>query len=78
MKQQKQESEYGEIGKRNHRVEVLFTKQQKERLQFLAESSGFKTISSMIRHQCLNPSLELKINEILKLLRSKEEVVENE
>jgi len=46
-----------------------FSKTQYERLQFLAEQNGHKTISNYIRTQCLSPNTEHKINEILDLLK---------
>ena len=69
-------NEFKENGEReNHLLQIRLTCTQKKRLQMLAESSGFKTVSSFVRSQCLNPSMELKINEILILLKDQKEVV---
>jgi len=65
-------NEFRENGdKENHRLEIRLSKSQKQRLQMLAEASGFKTVSGWVRYQCLNPSIELKINQILSILKNK-------
>lgn len=57
--------------KENHLLQIKLTKTQKARLQNLAESSGYGTLSAFVRAQCLNPSTELKLNKILQILERK-------
>ena len=65
-----QMNEFRQNGDReNHRLEIRLSKSQKQRLQMLAEASGFTTVSAFVRSQCLNPSMEMKVNEILAILK---------
>ncbi len=59
-------------GKGNVFVKIRVTESQNKRLRFLAEDSGFNTVSAYIRSQCLNPSMEVKLNQIIKMLKEKE------
>jgi len=56
--------------KSNYPIQIRLSKTQKERLEFLAEQHGYKTISQYIRAQCLTPSIEGKLNQILTLLKN--------
>jgi len=54
--------------------QIRFTDSQIKRLQMLAEGSGLNTISSFIRHRLFNDiSQDLKLNQILELLKQKGE-----
>lgn len=54
--------------------QIRLTPSQIARLEMWAKSSGFNTISSYIRHKLFNePSADLKLNEILKILKEKED-----
>ena len=66
-------NDFRECGeKENHRLLVRLTKTQKERLRALTEASGFKTLSDYVRITLLNPSLEMKLNQILEILQNNE------
>lgn len=69
MKQINEFKGNGEKG--NHLLQIRLTCTQKKRLQMLAEVSGFTTVSAFVRSQCLNPSIDMKVNEILQLLKKK-------
>lgn len=56
---------------KNYTLLVRLDKQQKERLKALASASGFKTMSNYTRYHLLNPSVEEKLNRIIKLLEEK-------
>ena len=58
----------------NHLLQIRLSKSQKERLEMLSQASGYKSVSEYVRFQCLNPSMELKINQILSLLQDNKEV----
>lgn len=58
--------------KKNHFIQIRLDKKQKERLEFLASSSGFKSVSDYVRVNLLNPSIEMKLNRIMDLLETKE------
>lgn len=58
--------------KKNHLLQILVDLKQMERLRALASASGFKSVSSYVRYQCLNPSLEANVNKILALLLKNE------
>jgi len=67
--------------KMNWDFHLRLTKEQKERLVAIAKSSGFNTISSYVRFMILNPSLDMKLNrilEIVKELQEKVDILENE
>lgn len=56
----------------NHNIIIRLSKSQHERLKFLAESSNYKTVSQYCRDRLLeSPSIEVKINSILNLLKGK-------
>lgn len=57
--------------KKNHTLIIRVDKSQKERLEALASASGFKSVSDYVRINLLNPSIETKLNSILKLLEEK-------
>jgi hypothetical protein len=61
------EKKFGE--KENYNFHMRLTKTQYIRLKNLAEMSGHKTISGYVRTNLLNPSIEMKINQILTLLQ---------
>jgi hypothetical protein len=63
----KEINNFGE--KENYPFQMRLTKSQKERLQLLAEQNGFKTISAFVKFQIFNPSLEMKVNQILSILK---------
>lgn len=69
MKSEKFEN--GEKG--NYNLLVRITATQHNRIKALAEASGYKTISQFVRSQLLNPSIELKVNQILALLQEKKQ-----
>jgi hypothetical protein len=56
--------QFGE--KTNHRLLVVLTKSQKDRIRMLAEASGYKTISNFVRVMLLNPSFHEKFNFIIE------------
>lgn len=58
--------------KSNHIMQIRLSKSQWARLQTLAKASGYNVVSEFVRFQCLNPSLEVKINEILALIKKGE------
>ena len=64
---------YGE--KENHRLLVRLTKTQKQRIKFLAEAEGYKTMSNFVRIHLLNPSFDEKLNLILQSLKKLEEII---
>jgi Arc/MetJ-type ribon-helix-helix transcriptional regulator len=55
--------------KENENLLVRLTKTQKQRIQALAEASGYKSVSDYVRMTLLNPSIEQKLNNILSLLQ---------
>ena len=59
--------------KENHRLLVRLTKTQKQRIKFLAEAEGYKTMSNFVRIHLLNPSFDEKLNLILQSLKKLEE-----
>ncbi len=62
-------------GKGTHLCQIKVSKIQHERLLQLAESMGFNTVSSYIRFCCLNPTLQVTLNDIyrkVKVLASRE------
>ena len=63
-------NDFREIGeKENYNFHMRLTKSQYMRLKNLAEMEGHKTISGYVRTNLLNPSMEIKINQILDLLQ---------
>lgn len=66
-------SKFGEHA--NHRLLVSITRNQKERIRAMAETSGFATVSSFVRFHLLNPSLDMKINEILRIVKELQEKI---
>lgn len=69
-------NDFSKFGERaNHRLLVIVTKNQKERIRMLADASGFNTISAFVRNRLLNPSFEMKLNEILKTLKEMQEKI---
>ena len=54
--------------KKNHLLQIRLDYEQKKRLEALATGSGFKSVSDYVRVNLLNPSIEHKLNNILKLL----------
>jgi len=72
-------NDFRECGeKENHRLLVRLTKTQKERLRALTEASGYKTLSDYVRITLLNPSLEMKLNQILEILQKNEKQKEKQ
>ena len=63
---------YGE--KENHRLLVRLTKTQKQRIKFLAEAEGYKTMSNFVRIHLLNPSFDEKLNQIIVLLKEMQKI----
>ena len=59
---------YGE--KANHRLLVRLTKTQKLRIVAMTNSSGFTTVSDFVRFTLLTPSIDMKLNEILKIVKN--------
>jgi len=55
--------------KANHILQVRLNKEQKLRLEALANASGYTTLSDFARTSLLNPSIEYKLNQILKILQ---------
>ena len=66
-------TKYGEHA--NHKLLVIVTKNQKERVKMLSEASGFSTMSAFVRNRLLNPSFEMKLNEILSRLKEIQEKI---
>jgi hypothetical protein len=52
---------------------MRMTKEQKERIVFLAKSSGFNIISEYVRFVILNPSFDEKLNRILEVVKDLQE-----
>lgn len=52
-----------------HTIQVRLAKNQKDRLKILAEGAGFKTLSNYIRFMLLNPSIDMKLNRILEIVK---------
>ena len=61
--------------KENEMLLVKLTKTQKQRIKMLTDVSGFKSISDFVRFTLLNPSFEMKLNEILKAVRKIQEKI---
>lgn len=57
-------------------IQTRMTKNQKERLMFLANAAGFKTLSGYIRHMIFNQNLDLKLNKILDSLKDLKKLVQ--
>lgn len=47
---------------------VRIDKKEKERMKILARAEGFKSVSDWARYNLLHPSLEMKMNLIIKKL----------
>jgi len=50
-------------------LQVRLTKNQKERLNVLADGAGFKTLSSYVRFMLFNPTFDIKLNRILEIVQ---------
>jgi len=50
-------------------LQVRLTKNQRERLEILADGAGFNTVSSYVRFMLFNPSLDMKLDKILEILK---------
>ena len=61
--------------KENEMLLVKLTKTQKQRIKMLTDASGFKSISDFVRFTLLNPSFEMKLNEILKTVKEIQEKI---
>jgi len=61
--------------KENEMLLVKLTKTQKQRIKMLTDASGFKSISDFVRFTLLNPSFEMKLNEILKGVKEIQEKI---
>ena len=60
-------NDFKQIGeKANHKLLVILTKSQKDRIRMMAEASGYKTISNFVRVMLLNPSFHEKFNIIIE------------
>lgn len=59
-----------QVGKKLYNCKVRLTKNQYERLQFLAEQQGFKTISNFLRWKLFNDDVHYKLNLILEKLNN--------
>ncbi len=72
------QEEYRKTGEKgNFLFQIKLTRSQKDRLKFLAESAGYKTISSYVRSRCFdNMSIDIKLNKILSIIEgeSKDEM----
>lgn len=55
--------------KGTHLLQIRLTKSQHERLKHQSVANGFNTLSNYVRTSLLNPSLEYKVNNILKILQ---------
>jgi len=54
--------------KKNHLLQIRVDLEQKKRLEARASASGYKSVSDFVRANLLNPSIEMKLNEILRIL----------
>ena len=61
--------------KENEMLLVKLTKTQKQRIKMLTDASGFKSISDFVRFTLLNPSFEMKLNEILRIVKEIQEKI---
>lgn len=64
-------TQYGE--KANHHFHLKLTKDQKEQLVALSRAAGFNQLSSYLRFMLLNPSLDMKLNRILEIVKDIQE-----
>lgn len=64
-------TQYGE--RANHHFHLKLTKQQKERLIALTEAAGFATMSEYLRFMLFNPSIDMKLNRILEIVKDLQE-----
>ena len=61
--------------KENEMLLVKLTKTQKQRIKMLTDASGFKSISDFVRFTLLNPSFEMKLNDILRIVKEIQEKI---
>lgn len=59
--------------KSNHIQAIRLTHSERQRIRMLAKESGYATISEYVRSRCLTPIVEIKLNEILKEVKSLKE-----
>ncbi len=64
-------NKYGELA--NHHLQVRLTKNQKIRLIAMADAAGFKTIASYVRFMLFNPMIDMKLNQILEIVKELQE-----
>ena len=67
-------TQYGE--RANYDFHLRLTKEQKQRLIALAEGSGFATMSEYLRFMLFNPSIDMKLNRILEIVKELQEKLE--
>ncbi len=53
----------------NYDFHLRLTKEQKERLVVLSEAAGFATMSEYLRFMLFNPSIDMKLNRILEIVK---------
>ena len=68
-------TQYGE--RANHHYHLRLTKQQKQRLVALTKASGFNTMAEYLRFMVFQPSLDMKFNRILEVVKEIKEKVED-
>ena len=64
-------TQYGE--RANYDFHLRLTKEQKQRLIALSEAAGFATMSEYFRFMLFNPSIDMKLNRILEIVKELQE-----
>ena len=63
-------TQYGE--RANYDFHLRLTKEQKQRLIALTKGSGFNHMSEYLRFMLFNPSIDMKLNRIIEILKNME------
>lgn len=64
-------NKYGEHA--NYHLNVRLTKNQRIKLGVLADAAGFNTIASYVRFMLFNPMIDMKLNQILEIVKKLQE-----
>ena len=64
------------VKRMNYPFHLKLTKEQKERLVTLSRAAGFNQLSSYMRFMLLNPSIDMKLNRILEIVKELKEKVD--
>ena len=63
------------VKRMNYPFHLKLTKEQKERLVTLSRAAGFNQLSSYMRFMLLNPSIDMKLNRILEIVKELQEKI---